>query len=406
MNTVCQKDKCTGCGACMESCGKNAITIQDSIHAYNAVIEERKCINCNVCHNVCPQNHTLDFKEPILWKQGWVNDPVEREKSSSGGFGTAIIKGFINNGGVVWSCEFRDGKFGFSRAETVSESEKFRGSKYVKSSPHGIYKEIKKTLADGKKVLFLGLPCQSAGVQKFVGAKLSNNLYTVDLICHGTPSPELLKDFFRQDYGIRLTDLKDIKFRNKVNFGIHNEYIPLVKRGTRDRYLLAFLDSIDYTDNCYDCKYARKQRISDLTIGDSWGSELLDEEEKGISLVLCQNEKGKELLEKAEIYLTDVDIDRAIEFNKQLQRPSSRTKKLKQFRKLYVQKGFHKAINQIYWKYYLKQLIKKFLLRLGIRKIRGGVMNSYQIFIQLSRPAKSENSVFRFHEVSGTRNRE
>ncbi len=373
MQTVCELNKCTGCSACLESCGKNAIVIEDSIHAYNAIIDETKCVECKACHNVCPQNRMPELRNPVLWKQGWANEPSEREKSSSGGFGTAIIKAFIQNGGVVWSCEFRDGRFTFSKAEDISETEKFRGSKYVKSSPVGMYKELKKTLSNGKRVLFLGLPCQSAGVQNFVGKEFENNLYTIDLICHGTPSPKLLEEFFKQDYEIELANLQDIKFREKINFGIHNEYIALEKRGTRDRYLLAFLDSIDYTDNCYDCKYARKQRVSDLTIGDSWGSELTEEEEKGISLVLCQSEKGKELLEIANLCLKDVDIDGAIEFNKQLQSPAIRTSKVRKFKKLYNQKGFHKTINRIYWKYYAKQLIKNVLIKLGILKInRGG----------------------------------
>ena len=51
---------------------------------------------------------------------------------------------------------------------------------------------------------------------------------------------------------------------------------------------MAFLCSLMYTDNCYECKYAKLERVSDLTIGDAWGTELTEEMKQGVSLALSQ----------------------------------------------------------------------------------------------------------------------
>ena len=84
MVTVCEKDQCAGCMACLEVCSKNAINIKDSIKSYNAIIDEKRCINCNACRNVCQVNNNVDVSKPIIWKQGWASDVNIRKKSSSG----------------------------------------------------------------------------------------------------------------------------------------------------------------------------------------------------------------------------------------------------------------------------------------------------------------------------------
>ena len=192
MKTVCTKDNCTGCMACVESCPKNAIKIVDELDSYNAIINEEQCVNCDLCRKVCQNNRNVKFTQPIMWKQGWARDTLVRSSSSSGGVAQAIERAFVRTGGIVCSCAFEKGTFGFMFAESEKEVEKFKGSKYVKSNPSGIYKKIKEYLIAGRKVLFVGLPCQVEAVKCYVGEKLDNSLYTVDLICHGSPSPKVL----------------------------------------------------------------------------------------------------------------------------------------------------------------------------------------------------------------------
>lgn len=366
MKTVCKKDKCTGCMACVDICPKGAISIKDELKNYNAVIDESKCINCNICDKVCQKNNRTDITAPIKWYQGWVKDEGARNKSSSGGVAYAITKAFIENGGIVCSCIFRGGQFVFDFAIDVDEISKFAGSKYVKSNPSGIYVRIQNYLKEDKKILFIGLPCQVAALKKIISGEYQKKLYTADLICHGTPSPKLLDRFLCQ-YQYSLSSMADIEFREKAKMQICSDHKGIITKGVSDKYTIAFLSSLTYTDNCYECDYARLERVSDLTLGDSWGSELsVEEQKKGISLVLCQTEKGIEMIESADVELQDVDLQKAVSNNHQLKRPSNYPRgRVKFFKKIYVHK-FNKLVFINLPKQCLRQDIKEFLIRIKV----------------------------------------
>ena len=219
MVTVCEKDQCAGCMACLEVCSKNAINIKDSIKSYNAIIDEKRCINCNACRNICQVNNNVDMSKPIMWKQGWASDVNIRKKSSSGGAAAAIARSFVENGGILCSCCFSQGEFVFDFEDDKDKLARFSGSKYVKSNPKGIYKKIKQLLQSGKKTLFIGLPCQVAAVKRFVGKRYEEKLYTIDLICHGSPSPMLLERFLNEK-GYNIKQIENIEFRSKTNFAL------------------------------------------------------------------------------------------------------------------------------------------------------------------------------------------
>lgn len=365
MRTVCDLNQCTGCFACISKCSKNAIHIKDDLKTYNAVIDEVLCVNCGQCEKICPTNNPVSQLHPILWRQGWALDETIRKNASSGGLASALSIGFIKAGGVVCSCVFEKGKFVFDFASSVNDTKRFVGSKYVKSSPDGIYKKIKDYLVYGKKVLFIGLPCQAAAVKAYT--KDHASLYTVDLICHGTPSPVTLRMFLNEK-GYDIENMEDVKFRKKAEFYLSNGYKGIEPPSVRDRYMFAFLGSLCYTENCYSCQYATTERVSDITLGDSWGSQLsVEEQAKGISLILCQNEKGKELLEMASLHLEDVNVKRAVLNNRQLNRPSSKPTKYELFyRTLEKKKNFSKAVAKCYPKDCFRQRIKAILVRTGI----------------------------------------
>ena len=368
MKTVCEKNCCVGCMACVDMCPKKAISIQDSLKSYNAVINTEKCINCNACHNVCQNNvNDTEFLYPIEWHQGWANDPIIRNIASSGGYATAIAKAFLQSEGVVCSCYFKEGQFLFKSVNKIEQLNDFIGSKYVKSNPQGIYKEVDEILSAGQKVLFIGLPCQVAALKKYIRKKRQKLLYTIDLICHGTPSPKLL-DLYLHQKGLSLSGILDIGFRVKTKFQLMNQKKGVEGNGVCDRYSIAFLNAMTYTDNCYSCRYARIERISDMTLGDSWGSELpIEETKKGISLVLVQNDKGKELLDLADITCIDVSLENAISHNHQLQLPSKMPiKRDVFFEKLKQGKNFDGLVTETFTKMCLKQDIKKILIALRI----------------------------------------
>lgn len=325
MKSVCKIDMCAACMLCVDICRQNAITVEINIMSCNAFIDEIKCIKCNKCMKICPQNNILNKKSiPVGWYQGWASEEI-RCKSTSGGFAAAIMMSFLKENAVVCTCGYVDGEYKYMFINKKDEIQKFIGSKYVKSNPQGIYKSIEELLQLGTKVLFIGLPCHVAALKNYIN---HNNLYLVELICHGTPSLQLLRQYFNEKKGI--FTYRNIKFRNKKvedfekNNDIHYKHLSDI--GEYDYYTLAFLFGLSFTDNCYECKYASIERISDLMLGDSWGSELSKaEQNKGISLAFYQNEKGKELLEKSDLHLFDVDLKKAKKFNHQLNEPANKS---------------------------------------------------------------------------------
>lgn len=367
MQTVCQENMCTGCYACVDSCSQKAIILESRMDAFNAVIDSNKCVNCGLCETVCQNNVEIKFQSPIQWYQGWAKDENIRANSSSGGFATAIEKAFVHSGGKVCSCTFENGDFIFKLVSNEIDVEGFTGSKYVKSNPSGIYKIIRKELMAGERVLFVGLPCQVSALKQFMRNKYQDNLYTIDLICHGTPTPRLL-EFFLNQYAESLNELENIKFRTKNQFKIEYDYKYFVTKGVWDSYTLAFLGSLPYTENCYKCQYATTKRTSDITLGDSWGSTL-DKIEvgKGISLALVQTEKGIELLKNAKLHLENVDIKCAIEHNHQLQHPALAPKwRDKFFEGLSNGRKFNYLVFRVFPKTYIKQFVKSLLIKMHI----------------------------------------
>ena len=353
--------------ACVEVCPKKAIAVKDDISHFNAIIDTEKCIECNLCNKICGQNEQPEFHIPQKWYQGWINNDL-REKSSSGGFATALMNKFISNGGLVCTCVFDDGVFGFKFLDSEDKVYEARGSKYVKSNAEGIYSELKKKLNEGKKVLFIGLPCQVAGAVNYVGKKNLDNLYTVDLICHGSPSVKVLSRFLKE-YSIELKSIRRIDFRKNTGFGLYINGKKLKPEIVRDKYMIGFLNCLFYTENCYDCKYARTERISDITIGDSWGSDLSEsEQKKGISLALCNTEKGQQLIEDCELFLTDVDAENAVKNNHQLYEPSKKPDCYDNIMKMLRNgKKVSSCVRKAYPKTSFRQDVKELLVKLKIK---------------------------------------
>lgn len=365
--SVCESRMCAGCMACVDTCPKNAIQLIDKLSFYDCVIDTDKCINCGNCNKVCPNIHEVEKMNPISWHQGWANDNQVRINGSSGGVATAIAYSFLEQGGVCCLCSIEQDTIGFHIVDDKESIKRTSGSKYVKSSPKGIYKQIKKLITRGKKVLFIGLPCQSAALQNYIGK--SELLYTVDLICHGTPSPKLLEKFLNE-HSYKFEKIRELKFREKLDFGIYVNEKRVVPKSVRDKYTHLFLNSVDYTENCYKCRYADIKRVSDVTLGDAWSSQLQEESLQGISLVMCQTKRGEYLLDCADVYLEEIDLQREIEVNHQLSYPSKRHQKREQFfREIEKTDSFSKSASKIFRKTFIRQRIKMILTKSGLLKL-------------------------------------
>ena len=196
----------------------------------------------------------------------------------------------------------------------------------------------------------------------------SDSLYTVDLICHGTPSPKILGKFLAE-HGFDIKKASNIGFRRKASFAVRDGETCMEAPGVTDRYTIAFLNGLDYTENCYSCVYAQQRRVSDITIGDSWGTSLFEEASLGISLVLCQTKKGKKLVESSGLKLLPANQQRAQASNGQLCHPSVKPKQRGRFfLDLSHGNSVSTAVSRAFPLQSLKQDIKKALVKVRLWK--------------------------------------
>ena len=187
---ILDKHSCCGCAACVQACPKQCISFNEDEQGFRyPLVDESICIDCGLCEKVCPVIHQLDAKKPL--KVYAAQNPNEeiRLKSSSGGIFTMLAESVIDEGGVVFGAQF-DKNWEVEHAYTESKEglAAFRGSKYLQSRTGETYKQTRDFLKAGRSVLYSGTSCQIAGLKKFL-RKEYENLITVDVVCHGAPSP-------------------------------------------------------------------------------------------------------------------------------------------------------------------------------------------------------------------------
>lgn len=328
-----KKKECTGCNACYNCCPKNAIEMVIDEEGFRyPVINTEKCIKCGLCEKICPSlkmKENSNKKENLLAIVTYSKDEENRKESSSGGIFSEIAKNVIENKkGIIFSPDFDD-KFNLIHEKIVDENEmkKAKGSKYLQSDTQKTYDETKKNLEQGKYVLYSGTPCQIAGLKAFL-SKEYERLYTCDIICHGVPSIKVFKKYLNEmekEYDSKVNSIcfRDKtygwnKFSMKIKFENGKEYKSKLNE---DEYMQAFLKNLSLRPSCYNCKYSKIPRVADISLGDFWGIERINKEfddDKGTSLVLLNNDKGKELFDDIKdkiYYTTECDLDYAIEMN-------------------------------------------------------------------------------------------
>ena len=274
-------------------------------------IDKNICVECGKCDSVCP---SLNFVEKVFNKVPAVyfainTDEKIRRHSSSGGVFSALSKIILDDGGIVFGAGF-DEKFHVSHksAENFDELENLRGSKYVQSRIGNIFKQIKKNLKRNRKVLFSGTACQCAGLKSFLGRDFEN-LLTVDVFCHGVPSPVLWESYI--DWHAKFHEISHVNFRSK-HLGWADSHIQItfedctyyLRPFFQDFYIQEFLLNLTLRPSCCDCKFKYPNIESDLSIGDAWGvqnyaPQLFDN--RGISQIVIHTEKAVEILNKCDL---------------------------------------------------------------------------------------------------------
>ena len=364
---VVEKEKCTGCYACVNICPKNCIHMEeDENGAIYPVIDKTKCVECNLCKKICPSINKVKTYYPKECFAMYGKNSELIKKSTSGGIATILAKNIIKKDGVVYGASFENNEKGLVqtiRIDNEKEIEKLQGSKYVHSYINKTYSMAKEDLENKKLVLFIGTPCQIAGLKSFL-RKEYDNLYTVDLICHGVPPQRYLKDEIKD-----LTDenIDGISFRSKEGFILKlYKDSKIVKQISKEEsiYYYGFLESLFYRENCYQCLYAKPERCSDITIGDFWGldkeAEIYKSKKEGISVVLPISEKGSNLLDEliAEFNFEERPVQEAVNGNSQLQHPSKKPRNYCKLKKLYLKGGLHRIKQNVFKKRKIKKKLK------------------------------------------------
>lgn len=312
-------ENCMGCGLCANVCSRDAIRMEWSAEGFLIPrVNTEACINCGLCARQCialeeRPTYTDDIKRVSSWG-GWNNNEATHLQSSSGGIFTALAERALMAGGCVFGVVWQDKYTAvFSKAETIEELARMRGSKYTPAIPGKVYQEVLAELKTGRQVLFSGTPCQVHALKKYL-RKPYDNLLTIDIVCHGVPSHLLLEKYVQETEDRTGKIIEYVSFRNKpegwLRYHVTCHYTDESTSSTplaEDVYMRLFLCDKTLNLVCYNCPYAHIPRQGDITLGDYWGVQRIHPDwpiDRGISAILANTAKGTQCLQQLSDRLT------------------------------------------------------------------------------------------------------
>ncbi len=315
--TFKDKQRCCGCSSCKQLCPKHCIEmVYDSEGFFYPVVDNTKCIKCGICIKNCPliNNHNEINKSFINSYIGLYKNERIRINSSSGGIFYPLAKHVIERGGVVFGAAFDDNWNVHHVCVTkIEELKKIMGSKYVQSNIGDTFIECKKYLDKNVLVLFSGVACQIEALKIFL-KKDYDNLISVDVLCHGVPSPKVWQmylSYIRRNNNDK--SITTIEFRNKTlgwsDYGMSIEFDDnsiFFEKHYNNLYSKYFLQNIGLRPSCHNCHFKSLSRSSDITLGDAWGIDNYNKsfnDEKGTSVILIHTNKGMNILNDISDYL-------------------------------------------------------------------------------------------------------
>lgn len=389
MNNVLtiSKERCYGCTACKAICPAKAIEFKADEQGFlYPVVDERKCVSCGQCLNVCLNKKDERSTKTIAFAVKNEN-AIELRKSSSGGISVAIAKYVIQNGGTVYGVAY-DSNYEVitKRFDSQSQLESLYGSKYVQTNIKNTFLEIFDDLKLGKKVAFFGTSCHVAGLKSFIKAKhiSDEGLITIDLICHGTPSPKLFSEYISWLKKNKKFVKYEFRTKNKPwgygskNYGCTITYLYKQKNEKKEidtsktrLFLNLFFSNNCLRPCCYECPYATVDKPSDLTMADYWGCK--DEEEAffsedGVSAVLAHTVKGSNFVENLPgIKWIYTSVEKIKKKQANLSSPSIMPPSYDSFWKYYYKNGFVRTAKK-YGGYSLTARIKGAIKKLVSKK--------------------------------------
>ncbi len=318
---IADKSKCCGCTACETVCPKGCIKLTpDSEGFLYPEVNEDECIKCGKCEKVCPVlNQICPEGTPYAKIIRNKNEDVLMDSTSGGAF-TAFASELIKRkNAVVYGASYdADKKVTHTSCTTIEGLHEFRGSKFVQSDLSGVYDEIRNKLMDNETVLFSGTPCQVAGLKKVLDGKYDENLYCIDIVCRGVPSPKLWSEYLKYIESKYKSKVTEVKFRNKT-YGYHSSTMFLKfengreykKSGRVDPMMRLFTREVCSRPSCSECAFKTEARVSDLTLFDCKKYTQLTgsfDDDKGYTAVLVQSKKGEQLLDWASNNVSVEDV--------------------------------------------------------------------------------------------------
>jgi coenzyme F420-reducing hydrogenase beta subunit len=316
---IITQNRCTGCFGCYNICPiNNAIAMKYDEKGFFKPFLTKDCTDCGICQDGCPvMGHSKNLKKVEKAFVAWSNNKDIIMNSSSGGIFSELSYLVLAQKGIVYGVGWADGYTKHKRVTTIEELKDLRGSKYLQSNIEYSYNNALEDLRSDKLVLFSGLPCQIAALNKLTQ---NNKLLTVDLICHGVPSRKAYDKYCKEKFQNKIIR---VDFRNKdkgwINYSIcmHCDNGKIYKSIFRhDRFIFGFLKNIYLNEACYACEFKGEQdgsgRVADISLGDFWGVPQKYFNHNGVSFIVPNGEKGLFYIEKLKkernVYLQEVEI--------------------------------------------------------------------------------------------------
>lgn len=341
--SIVKEEACTGCLACVYICGKKCIQKTKNKEGFiYPQVQMTSCVDCGKCVSVCPACKEVNKKEKAAFtpKVYAVQSKKQEllKESASGGVGSLISSYIIESKGVVYGAIMSpELKVQHKKVSSQKDIRALSGSKYVQSDFSRVFESIRKSCNSNSKVVVFGTPCQIYALRRFLHKDYSN-LYLVDLICHGVPSPDLFEKYIVWKTK-RMNDgpIKDYRFRDKslngwdTSYKATTEHKVSAAEATKDPYYFSFIYAQTYRECCYNCNFASRDRCGDITIGDYWGITKYHElfkkiERKGVSALICNTLQGEQLFEqiKNNLIYEESKFEQVVEKNPNLIHPAHR----------------------------------------------------------------------------------
>lgn len=394
-------EHCFGCSACVDACAKKAIQlVEDANGFYVPHVQKDLCVECGSCEKKCPSLQQNDVPRNRLDEQqlyaAWSTDEDIIQHSASGGVFAQVATEFLDGKPeriVYGATLLDDSTVKHIAVEKSKDIYLLQNAKYQQSNATGIYQHVKKSLQAGKEVLFSGTPCQIAALYTFLGQKRDNNLYTMEVICHGVPTNYLAKVALQLNHAQKIvayrTKSQGWAKGNRTKYMGTNGEIVEIPRYRLDFHFRAYLSFHWLRTSCSTCPFAQIERVADITMGDFWGGNKRKYHNfMGLSVITINNEKGRKLIEQTKrLQLKRTTYLEALGHNQNLYMPTTQASKganmiaaIKQMslpcQKIILQQGFSNK-----WLFGMGQVIETIYNKVAQRSLRKTMKNKINTIV-------------------------